>query len=103
MKLIPSKLYNKWFSKLDKLIQIVILHNLAKLSKENFQSCKALKGTDSIFEIVINFQKGYRIYFIKEQNNIILLLCAGVKDDQARDIERAKGIQKRFNNGGNIL
>ena len=49
-------------------------------------------GTN-LYELRLDFGPGYRIYFsvFSESNSkIILILCAGDKSSQTRDIERAK-------------
>ena len=33
---------------------------------------------------------GYRLYFVRQGDSLILLLCGGVKDRQVRDIARAR-------------
>ncbi|MDR0822280.1 MAG: type II toxin-antitoxin system RelE/ParE family toxin [Endomicrobium sp.] len=101
MKIIPSRFYNKWFDKLDNVVQIVILTHLNKLSKGALGNNKHLKG--GVYELKIDFQKGYRIYNIKAGENIILLLCAGIKDEQTKDINRAIKIKEFYEKGGNIL
>ena len=42
-----------------------------------------------VFEARIFHRPGYRLYFIREGNAVIVLLCGGDKGSQARDIERA--------------
>jgi putative addiction module killer protein len=37
-----------------------------------------------------DFGLGYRIYYARRGNVVVLSLCGGDKDLQARDIERAK-------------
>jgi len=44
----------------------------------------------NIFEIRLHFGSGYRIYFSKINNAIILLLCGGNKKTQKFDIRIAK-------------
>ena len=44
---------------------------------------------DGLFEIRIFFSPGYRIYFGQPKDNTIILLWAGKKDTQKRDIEKA--------------
>jgi len=45
---------------------------------------------NSIFEIKLKFESGYRIYFALEGKSILLLLFGGDKSSQQRDIEKAK-------------
>ena len=49
-------------------------------------------GTN-LYELRLDFGPGYRIYFSifsESDSNTILILCAGDKSSQTRDIERAK-------------
>lgn len=43
-----------------------------------------------ISELRIHFGPGYRVYFHKRGDVLILLLCGGDKSTQTRDIETAK-------------
>lgn len=45
---------------------------------------------DRISELRIHYGPGYRIYFQKRGNTIIVLLCGGDKSTQAKDIKTAK-------------
>ena len=40
-------------------------------------------------EMRIHFGPGYRVYFARRGERLILLLCGGDKSSQARDIESA--------------
>nr|WP_232049375.1 addiction module killer protein [Rickettsia asiatica] len=42
-----------------------------------------------LYELRFFFGKGYRIYFTEKDNKIILLLNAGNKDMQGKDIKKA--------------
>jgi putative addiction module killer protein len=53
-----------------------------------------------IYELKIDIGPGYRVYFAKVGRNIILLLCAGDKQSQQRDITRAKKYFQEFKDQG---
>jgi putative addiction module killer protein len=45
------------------------------------------------------FGPGYRIYFARRGDIVILLLAGGDKDSQADDIVRAKALTEEFDDG----
>ena len=61
---------------------------LNRIRLGNFGDIDHIEG--SIFELRIHSGAGYRIYYAKKGNKIVILLCAGSKRSQNRDIEKAK-------------
>ena len=55
----------------------------------NLGDHKPLKNAPGVWEARLNFGPGYRIYFAKERQTIILLLCGGDKGSQENDIRQA--------------
>jgi putative addiction module killer protein len=49
-----------------------------------------------ICELRIDHGAGYRVYYGQEGNTLILLLCAGDKSTQAKDIEKAHAYWKDY-------
>jgi len=49
-----------------------------------------------ICELRIDHGPGYRVYYGQEGNTLILLLCAGDKNTQAKDIEKAHAYWKDY-------
>ncbi len=89
--------FDKWLKKLKDLkAKAKILFRIQKLEyDEHFGDCKNLG--DGIYELRINFAKGYRIYFKVVDGKIILLLIGGDKSTQSKDIEKAKKIWNNLN------
>lgn len=54
---------------------------------------------DGVFELREHFGKGYRIYYGIEKQTVILLLCAGDKFSQTKDIKLAKQYWQDFKKG----
>ena len=45
---------------------------------------------EGVHELRIHTGPGYRVYFGREGDTVVILLCGGDKGSQARDIERAQ-------------
>jgi len=45
---------------------------------------------DGVSELRIHYGPGYRVYFIRRGEAVIVLLCGGDKSTQAKDIKTAK-------------
>lgn len=51
---------------------------------------------DGISELRIHYGPGYRVYFQKRGNAVIILLCGGDKSTQAKDIKAAKRLAEMW-------
>ncbi|WP_121542583.1 type II toxin-antitoxin system RelE/ParE family toxin [Candidatus Rickettsia colombianensi] len=76
-----------WLEKLDIEMHSRILNILVRLEYGIYCDYKQIKG--GLYELRFFFGKGYRIYFTEKDNKIILLLNAGNKDTQGKDIKKA--------------
>lgn len=76
-----------WLNSLDSSIRKRINQRLLRLEDGNFGDYK--KISNDIFELRFTIGKGYRIYFSKIKNTIILLINGGDKSKQSKDIEKA--------------
>ena len=54
---------------------------------------------DGVGELRIHFGPGYRIYFQRRSNTVLILLCGGDKRTQAKDIETAKRLAREWDGG----
>ena len=83
--------YNDWFGDLDSTIQNYIATALDRMAEyEQLGDCRLILGGEGLRERRLHARGGWRIYFIQECDRIILF-CGGKKEDQTRDIGRAKG------------
>ena len=70
---------------------------LRRLALGNMGDVKSLG--DGVSEIRIDYGPGYRLYFAKQGDRIVVLLCGGDKKRQSADIERAKKMAKELSDG----
>lgn len=56
----------------------------------------AMPVGEGICELRIHYGAGYRVYFRKRGKTVILLLCGGDKNSQARDIKLAKRLLREL-------
>ncbi|MBO0764842.1 MAG: type II toxin-antitoxin system RelE/ParE family toxin [Hyphomicrobiaceae bacterium] len=45
---------------------------------------------DCVSELRIDYGPGYRVYLVRRDGTVVVLLCGGTKKTQRRDIARAK-------------
>lgn len=81
--------FTEWYDSLrDPKTQNRIDRRLERVETGNLGEYKSVG--DGVFELILDFGPGYRLYFGEVDNIIVLLLCGGGKHSQNRDIERAK-------------
>ena len=84
-----SDVYRKWESGLkDKRARATIAARVIRLAGGNPGDARSVGG--GVSELRIHYGPGYRVYFARRGAAIVLLLCGGDKNTQARDIIRAK-------------
>ena len=72
----------------DRQARTRIEARLARVAVGNFGDVEPVGG--GVLELRIDWGPGYRVYFSRVGQVIILLLCGGDKRTQQRDIKRAK-------------
>ena len=82
--------FTQWLLDLDPTTRSIMITRLKRLSLGNFGDCKMLKQASGIWELRIDYGAGYRIYFGKLGNTIVVLLVGGDKGSQKRDIDKAQ-------------
>ena len=81
--------FNEWLKSLRNLdAQSLIFQRLQRIKLGHFGDCKSIQ--EGIWEFRIHSGAGYRIYYSRIGKRIILLLCAGDKGSQSKDIKLAR-------------
>lgn len=81
--------FRKWLNKLrDKKAVGLVASRLSRLAYGHTGDVKSVGG--GVSELRIHYSPGYRIYFQRRDNAIIVLPCGGNKDSQAHDIKTAR-------------
>jgi len=76
--------FGEWFSRLNSEAARRVTTSLYRLGLGNFSNVKGVGA--GVFEYRIDFGSGYRIYFGKDGERIVILLCGGTKRRQQGDI-----------------
>ena len=80
--------YTRWETALkDRTVRARIRARIGRLRLGNFGDAKRV---GEVFELRIHVGAGYRVYYGREGDAVVILLCGGGKQSQARDIERAE-------------
>ena len=91
MRIEITREFENWLDRLrDRSARYRIQARIDRLAGGNFGDFKVVGG--GVQELRIDHGPGYRLYFIRRGNEIVVLLCGGDKASQERDIERAKKI-----------
>ena len=80
--------YAEWHNRLDARAAAKVSTALYRLEQGNFSNTKGVGG--GIFEYKLDFGPGYRIYFGKDGERVVIILGGGTKKRQQRDINAAK-------------
>ena len=86
----------EWMNSLDKITKARVQSRLTRLLENNFGDHK--KIDNNISELRLKFGPGYRIYYAKIDDTILLLINGGDKSTQSKDIEKAKSILQEWRN-----
>ena len=84
-----------WLKKLkDKRGQSAIYRVIDRLQEGNFGEHRFCR--QGVWELVVNYGPGYRVYYSLIGNTVILLLSGGDKSSQQKDINQAIEFLKRY-------
>jgi putative addiction module killer protein len=88
MEVRQTDIFAEWFSGLrDREARARITARIRRLSLGNPGDVKPVGG--GVSEMRIDYGPGYRVYFVRRGALLFILLCAGDKRSQQRDIAHA--------------
>ena len=80
--------YARWFSRLDATAAAKVATAVHRLELGNFSNVKGVGA--GVYEYRIHYGPGYRIYFGKDGDRLVILLLGGSKQRQNADIATAR-------------
>jgi putative addiction module killer protein len=80
--------FAEWFTALEAAAGAKIARALARMEQGNLSNVKTVG--EGVLEYRIDFGPGYRIYFGRDGETIVILLTGGTKKRQQRDIDAAR-------------
>jgi putative addiction module killer protein len=87
--------FTNWLARLaDRNAQARIVARLRRFEIGNLGDVKPVG--ESVMEARIDYGPGYRLYFVRRGDLLIVMLCGGDKRTQRADIERARKLAKEF-------
>ena len=88
-----------WLLDLDNSLRVKVIRRIERIYDDNFGDYKQLDS--NLYELRFSLGKGYRIYYTIQNDVLVLLLNAGDKSKQSKDIELAKTYLKDIKDNDN--
>ena len=94
VEVVTTNVFDAWFDGLrDRRAKALIEARISRIELGGLGRSQILFGDR---ELRVAHGPGYRVYFVKRGDVVVILLCGGDKDSQDRDIKRAMKIAKEI-------
>ena len=80
--------FDRWMRRQPPQLRARVQTRIDRIRLGNFGDYKSLGA--GVYELRLNFGAGYRIYYGRDGLDIVVMLVAGTKNQQSRDISLAK-------------
>ena len=81
--------FAEWFADVEPVARAKVARAIARMEQGNLSNAKPVVG-EGAFEYRLDFGPGYRVYFGRDGDVLVILLTGGTKKRQQRDIEDAR-------------
>ena len=86
--------YAKWFDGLNARAAAKVATALVRMEQGNLSNAKGIGA--GVSEYRVDFGPGYRVYFGKDGDTLVILLGGGAKTRQGKDIEAAQSLWREY-------
>jgi putative addiction module killer protein len=94
-KIETTEEFDSWLDNIsDGKTQKIIVKRIRIMSLGTLGKVRPLKN--GLFEAKINYEPGFRLYYVNKGKKIIVLLCGGDKSTQRDDIKQARRLAKEI-------
>jgi putative addiction module killer protein len=86
--------YRDWIVQLDTTARVRIITAVLRMEQGNFSAAKGVGS--GVSELRLDFGPGYRVYFGKDGERLVILLGGGSKRRQQADIQSAHALWAEY-------
>ena len=88
--------FTKWLRGLNVQAAAKVVTAVERIAAGNLSNVKSVGN--GVLEYKVDFGPGYRIYFGRDGNRLVILLAGGMKKSQQEDIRKAKANWEDYRN-----
>ncbi|WP_284776950.1 type II toxin-antitoxin system RelE/ParE family toxin [Agrobacterium sp. lyk4-40-TYG-31] len=86
--------FGRWFAKIEARAASKVTIALTRMEQGNLSNVKTVGS--GVLEYRIDYGPGYRVYFGRDGDELVILLVGGTKARQQNDIETAHGLWRDY-------
>jgi putative addiction module killer protein len=86
-----------WFADLEAVARAKVTRAITRMEQGNLSNVKSVG--EGVLEYRIDFGPGYRVYFGRDGEALVILLTGGTKKRQQRDIDAAHAYWQDYKQG----
>jgi len=86
--------FAEWFADLESVARAKVARAIIRLEQGNLSNVKSVG--EGVLEYRINLGPGYRVYFGRDGEQLVVLLTGGTKQRQQRDIKDAAAFWRDY-------